>query len=304
VLVRVATTEEISAVMTSDITVRENLLDASGMLKTDESELTSWKPIAKGKGYTGRFDGNGHKIKGIYCCTEDKDVGFFGIIEKGGEVKDLGISDSFFVLKKSNDLGAVAGKNHGKVIGCYSEATLYNNGLYNYKGNVGGIVGTNNGKISGCYNGGIIYESDINSSYLGGIVGINEFGSTVENCYNLGKIYSNTTSSKSCGGIAGISYGNIEYCYNRGNITSCGEEFSEDTNSCLGGVVGVLEESGKVKKCWNEGALDGSSQCVGGLVGHLRGGKIDNGYNVGNILSGKYSAGLAGYVTCEAEISY
>ena len=290
---------DISAVMTSDIILYSNILDDSGMLKADENELQSWVAIARGKEYIGTFDGNGHTVKGLYCCET---AGFFEKIGIGGKVKDLGITDSYFFVRGKGSVGSIACENEGDIINCYSEATIYNKS-YNVNGFIGGIAGTNNGRISRCYNNGYIYISDGNDNCIGGIVGKNEAGATVEICNNVAEINSYTTASNVCGGVVGYSAGNIKYCFNRGNITSSGEEFNEDFDSCVGGIAGVLNEGGEVSKCWNEGTVIGKSQSAGGLVGHIKSGKIDNGYNTGSILGGKYSAGLAGYISGEAEIS-
>ncbi len=68
----------------------------------DASETKNWNG---GKGFdpigedyydpfTGIFDGKGHKIRNLYINRPDEDnVGLFGVVGSGGEVKNLGLEN-------------------------------------------------------------------------------------------------------------------------------------------------------------------------------------------------------------------
>lgn len=97
--------KDINAVLTADI-------DMTG---------EGWTPIGDtNDGYTGTFDGNGHKISKLVCeRTGDKQVsGLFALLMENSVVKNLGMEDGVFTSSTST-AGAVAAKSSlGKVINC------------------------------------------------------------------------------------------------------------------------------------------------------------------------------------------
>ena len=113
----------IKAKLTQDITVNNGVLNEDGSLTANFSSLKEWTPIGTNTNpFTGTFDGNGHTISGLYCDTpEGGYVGLFGKID-GGEVRHLGVVDSYFAGDGS--VGGVCGYNNGTISGCYSTATV------------------------------------------------------------------------------------------------------------------------------------------------------------------------------------
>ena len=108
-----------SAVLTADIIVNKGVLKADGNLADDTSGFTSWTPIGSSSNYTGKFDGQGHTISGLYFNDADKYyVGLFGILGENGEIKNVGVIDSYFNGYLS--VGGVCGKNTGIITGCYN----------------------------------------------------------------------------------------------------------------------------------------------------------------------------------------
>ena len=122
----------INAVLTEDITINENVLDADGKLTGDTTKLRSWTPIYN---YTGTFDGDGHTISGLYVNVSSGSyiyvyAGLFGYIS-GGTVKNLSIADSYIYGSTSTPcVGGVCGRNNGGTItNCYwLEGTAGTNG--------------------------------------------------------------------------------------------------------------------------------------------------------------------------------
>ena len=61
-----------NAVLTTDITVNENVLKDDGTHADETSNFRNWTPIGStfAGGYTGKFDGKGHTISGLYLINE------------------------------------------------------------------------------------------------------------------------------------------------------------------------------------------------------------------------------------------
>ena len=112
--------KNVKAKLTKDITVNNKVLNDDGSLISDPSSLKAWTPI---NDFAGTLDGQGHTISGLYCNTPDSEyVGLFGSIKGGGEVRHLGVVDSYFA--GSGFVGGVCGRNDGTISGCYSTATV------------------------------------------------------------------------------------------------------------------------------------------------------------------------------------
>ncbi len=137
----------INAVLTEDITINENVLDADGKLTGDTTKLRSWTPIYN---YTGTFDGDGHTISGLYVNVSSGSyiyvyAGLFGYIS-GGTVKNLSIADSYIYGSTSTPcVGGVCGRNSGTITNCYNSGKVAGT---DYEG---GVCGRNSGTITNCY---------------------------------------------------------------------------------------------------------------------------------------------------------
>ncbi len=139
------------------------------MVDIDASETIGWdggkgfKPLV----FIGSFDGNGHVIRNLYINRVGEDnVGLFGYVGYGGEVRNLGLENVQVV--GGDYVGGLVGWNRGTVSGCYSAGSVLDSGRY-----VGGLVGRNYGTVSQCYSTGSVSGD----WYVGGLVGYN--GGTV-----------------------------------------------------------------------------------------------------------------------------
>ena len=265
------TDQDTKAVLTADITVNRNLLNSlndDGTVK-DGADVTSWTPIGTSlKLYTGKFDGQGHTIRGLYIYGTIADVdatgkGLFGWLGENGEIKNVGVIDSY--IQGHQHIGGVCGVNYGgKITDCYNSGTIrggndtggvcgsnmssmssgtvtgcYNTGTVSGEYRIGGVCGYNgvNGisTIIGCYNTGTVSGD----SGIGGVCGINDYGSTITGCYNTG-----TVSGGISGGVCGSNrnHATITDCYinknvvcgdNRSTVVDCNvmsdEEFADGT---------------------------------------------------------------------------
>ena len=209
-----------SAVLTKDIVVNTGVLKADGNLADDTSGFTSWTPIGNSSNqYTGKFDGQNHTISGLYFNdTSTSSAGLFGYLGSGGEIKNVGVIDSY--LCGYCEVGGVCGYNYkGTITGCYNTGTVSGGS------EVGGVCGRNfSGKILGCYNTGTV--SGIDS--VGGVCGFNHEG-TITGCYNTGTV---SGRGVQVGGVCGYKEGTITGCYtNRSGDTyyKTDEEFTNGT---------------------------------------------------------------------------
>ena len=110
--------KDVKAKLTENITVNSSVLDTSG--NPNSASFKAWTPITD---FAGTLDGQGHTISGLYCNTPGSEyVGLFGSIKGGGEVRHLGVVDSYFA--GSGFVGGVCGRNDGTISGCYSTATV------------------------------------------------------------------------------------------------------------------------------------------------------------------------------------
>lgn len=172
----------------------------------------------------------------------------------------------------------------------------------NMAANVGGIVGkidrSNNTSLDNIKQS--VTDAAVSNSYnsadvlgytgVGGIVGMMYNGS-VASSYNTG--YLRTTrlvaesggiDSLNMGGIVGDTTENTNSSsvlydvYNKGQI---GDDTYTYYGRHIGGVVGRL--SGTVEKAYNNGAIYNGYNVVGGIVGWLSAGNVNNVFNTGNI---------------------
>ncbi|MGN0484952.1 MAG: hypothetical protein ACI4HI_15520 [Lachnospiraceae bacterium] len=238
-----------SAVLTADIVVNTGVLKADGTLADDVSSFTSWTSIGNDSiQYVGKFDGQGHTISGLYFNNvSTRRVGLFGWLGENGEIKNVGVIDSYF--NGSWYVGGVCGYSNGTISGCYNAGTVSGNGE-----NVGGVCGkSNGGTISGCYNAGTVSSND---DSVGGVCGSTHGGDTITGCYNTGTVSGDYGIGGVCGynGFGGIA--TITGCYNTGTVSG---------NRLIGGVCGTNNWGSTTTGCYNTGTVSG--EYSGGVCG-------------------------------------
>ena len=223
---RGGTDQNTKAVLTADIVVNKDVLKDDGNLADDTSAFTSWTPIGyydslfESVNYSGTFDGQNHTISGLYFNNRSTDfVGLFGCLGSGGEIKNVGVIDSY--ISGSDTIGGICGDNKGVITGCYNTGTVSGSGSA-----VGGVCGINIGKITGCYNTGTVSGTGSSGLYIGGVCGYNKNEGKITGCYNTGTVSGTGSSGLYTGGVCG-------YNKNEGKITGC------YTNN--GGVCGTNE---------------------------------------------------------------
>jgi len=265
----------------ADLDYVRNDLTASYILTADIdlsgfSAGEGWVPIGDDtNGFTGTFNGNGHKIRNLSINRPGSDYqGLFGYIGSGGNVKNLtltggtvtgnatiGALAGFVAGASSDDEGARPGEGGGvelpaaEVTGCSSSVTV--SGMSEGFTLCGGLIGLNNGILTDCY-----ATADVTGGqYCGGLIGTN--GGQVSRCYATGDIMGTTASWTSCGGLIGQSWGTVTDCYATGSVTG---------NIYIGGLVGYASSGGsQISNCYATGIATGLSvpeeTSIGGLIG-------------------------------------
>ena len=154
---------------------------------TDDIDLTGkeWTQIGTWPGYSGVFNGQGHRIKGLNFSAATTEL--FGLLNRRGVIKNLQLID-VNLYGSSGSAAGIVEQNEGQIIACSvtGEISAY--------GRTCGIADLNYGSITACWFDGTLkdYESGaivrynyatITSCYWGGNVGQGVFrnrGGTVD----------------------------------------------------------------------------------------------------------------------------
>ncbi len=301
--------------ITSDtIVYLENNLDL-GARQTDGvlEKGTQWDYIgghdSTKLNFIGTFEGNGHKINGVYVnTTEQKDaVGIFGATT--GSIYNLTVKDSY--IKGVNNTGGIVGVIKGTIENCNNFNTIVTGTGYQ----IGGIVGLCSGLVKKCSNNGYISgiagEQSYNDSFeVGGICGVITEGSIID-CTNYGKI----NGGSNLGGIVGDCYLKsttenlicIDNCINNGEVSGCNSsEYSSDyefSEVAIGGIVGGAYKI-NLMNSYNTGKVYGYLKKIGGIIGDAVKTSVRNSYNSGMVIG---DAGCVGGIlgsSVETNINY
>lgn len=221
--------------------------------------------------FCGRFEGNGHTIRGLNLNHDGSNQGFFRYLTESAMVNDLHLEGNLQPAGSGSEVGGFAGKNSGTIRNCSFTGTVAG------KEYIGGIAGENTvtGMIENCRVSGSVFGGH----FVGGIAGKNT--GTIRNCENHASI--NETSQKNIvelsditldsvihseaantvtdvGGIAGNSAGMIRDCRNDASVGYPSMGYN------IGGIAGT--QSGSILNCENRGDIFGRKE-VGGIVGQM-----------------------------------
>ena len=232
-----------------------------------------WQPIGESShcDFTGKYDGNGYRIVGLFVKSDDVFSGLFGGIE-GAEINNLIIEKA--KVFGTRCVGIFVGRANGNSIirNCYAL-----NSTVNGDNGIGGIVGIIKGAtVINCR----VDQSDVSGKFgIGGIVGAyatDEGKIALEKCKNYGNIsYVSTNTGASTdkryfinlGGVVGVgavegsaakcsvasNLGIVSECENYGEIYSSIKVGISGNYTNTGGVAGYIE--GDIKNCTNYGKV-------------------------------------------------
>jgi filamentous hemagglutinin family protein len=265
--------------------------------------------------FTGKFDGLGHIISGLYINRPTTEyVGLFGA--SSGEIRNLYLLGAQVTGKAQ--VGGLVGLNQGLID--HGHATVTINAAVEAPEvgarKVGGLVGENwSGTISASEASGTIFVGD-SAYYVGGLVGHDYLGSISGSHANI--TLSVGARAQEVGGLVGHNEdSSISTSYASGTITA------GDNASSVGGLVGYSwlpysVDSAPRSFIVNEGVttipdvlgsitashadvelrVGASSAYLGGLVGYNSGGGISASYATGTITTlenARDVGGLVGY---------
>ena len=220
------------------------------------SPTEGWESIGRDGSETIHFDGDGHKITGLWCNSTRDNTGLFSCFANG-EIKNLTVETaSGKQVKGGANTGILIGKmingtltncnvsgtvgdgtpvgglvglfTGGNITHCQAAVTITTTGPTSY---VGGLIGEiSGGTIDQCVTTGTLTATGA-ESYVGGLIGKNS--ATVTNCYSTATI----TSSYNAAGIVAYNYGVVDMCYATGNLYS---------NNYAAGVIGYNDGSNAI----------------------------------------------------------
>ena len=257
-LQNISLSPEQNYVLQNDITLGGNVWD--------EGNLVSWTAIGANNpsGFSGTFNGNGHKISLSAKSGTKHNFGLFSKIS--GTIYNLSVV-GYFSISGTTDataLGAFASEvtTSGRIIDCQSFVRFTVAVKANQKLSVSGAIGVNNGLIDGLMtstSGEINIDSDKEFN-VGSTVGTNN--GTMKNVNQSGRagsVYVTLARSLNCniGSFAGYNSGKIENCFSERAITinlSQGDNVYLENSVLLGGFAGK-----------NDGTIENSTTLYGYL---------------------------------------
>ncbi len=245
-------------------------------------------------GYTGHFDGNGHRIRGMRIFKpEAGGVGMFGTLARSGIVSGVQLIDA--QVTGANGAGLLVGANFGRIVDCLVS------GRVEGRVAIGGVTGGNAGRIDrvraqteviaiaavgglvGDMNG-VVSDSTAEvrvratGKGVGGLVGLSTFG-TVERSRVSGSV----NGSDNVGGAVGVNTDAL-----LAEVAARVDVIATATNA--GGLVGYNSQSlirdaralGTVRAVNAAGALVGRN--VGAVVSSFATGKVTAETNGGGLV--------------------
>ncbi len=213
------------------------------------SPTEGWESIGREGSETIHFDGNGHKITGLWCNSTRDNTGLFSCFANG-TIKNL-------TVEVASGKQVKGGANTGILIGKMMNGTIENchvSGKVTDGTPVGGMVGLfDGGKISLCQ-ANVTINTTGEQSYVGGLVG-EITGGEIDQCFTLGTLTA-TGKETYIAGLVGKNSATMTNCYSNATITS---------PYCAAGIVAY--NYSVVDKCYATGNLF-SSNYAAGVIGY------------------------------------
>ena len=210
----------------------------------DASGTTTWNagagfsPIGtSATPFAGTLDGQGYSISNLTIARPSgSEQGLFGVIGASATVSNVRLSSAN--VSGLNNVGALAGVNHGTITGSYSDGTVTGAGT-----DVGNLVGENDGSIANSFATGSTHGTGTN---VGGLVGYHLGSGSIANAYATGTV-TGGASSNNLGGLVGLNadMATISNSYATGSVTSAA------TGAHLGGLIGERLGGATSNSFWN-----------------------------------------------------
>jgi hypothetical protein len=213
------------------------------------SPTEGWQSIGREGSETIHYDGNGHKVTGLWSNSTRDNTGLFSCFANG-TIKNL-------TVKTAKNKQVKGGANTGILIGKMINGTIENCSVEGTVADgtpVGGMVGLfDGGTISKCQ-ANVAITTTLATSYVGGLVG-ETTGGTIDQCFTEGTL-TGTGSESYVGGLIGKNQGTLTNSYSTAVVTS---------SYNAAGVVAY--NYGLVDKCFASGNLH-SNNYAAGIIGY------------------------------------
>ena len=203
-------------------------------------------------GYTGQFDGSGHKISNLKIVQSGKDyVGMFSKVSKDYTrnvdpfIKNLTLEDATVVAESTVSGGQATGGSYvGTLVGYVSGqyVTIENchaigHVEYDDKGNI--VSDSVKGTVSG------------DGSFVGGLIGKVDY--PTDNITSCSSSVMVSGSKDAVGGLIGDSSGTVSSCYATGNVIC--DELTNGNTCGVGGLIGIMS-NGTVTQSFASGNVE------------------------------------------------
>lgn len=250
--------------------------------------------------FAGSLDGNGYTISNLVINRPNvHQTALFTHLGGAGEIKNISLEN--VSIHGGSRSASIAGTVAG---------TIYNvsvTGNIQGTSTVGGVVGQvdSNGSIinshadvvvsaSGHMAGGLLGNNNsgtlTGNSSAGSVSGVNRVGGLVgSNAGDLSESFSSSSvnGSENVGGLVGFNHNSvIEKSYSTGPV-------SGDTN--VGGLAGFMGwNNSLIRLSFSTSDVTGSGNQVGGLIGRLQSGQVENAFARGDVIGNNRVGGLVG----------
>ena len=228
--------------------------------------------------FSGNFDGKGYTIKNLTIGTETSPY--------SGDVCGL--------------FGATSGTIEDVVLENVSINYVGGNHSSGYGFRMGGaLVGYSMGDIVNCTVTGLDMKAGSDGSYvalnsIGGLVGLQDGGTTVSHSRVSGKIEESTKKGNVGGFVGTLAKGSsAKYCGADVSVEVTGSGRGIAVGGFVGIGNGVTIDETLIENCYATGNITGA-EYAGGFVGNISGLNISNCYAKGNVSNGFVGASFMG----------
>ncbi len=258
-----------------------NDIDLTSWIK-ENSPTKGWLPIGQNTGDASNFNGDGHKITGLWTNTTDDNVGLFSNFSSG-TIKNLTVEVAKGKkVKGGNYTGIIIGRNmNGTLLNCTVkgdvEGTL----------NVGGVIG---GSEQNTLNN-LTFEGNVTSAtdnaHIGGAIGFDK-ASTITSVHAYSTLNATGEQAKVGGVVGSIEESTLTKSHAQCHIHVTG------ANAMVGGVAGYSAAQIALSYSMGEVSAEGADSYVGGVVGYAKD-AINNCYSAAKLTGNLYTGGICAY---------
>jgi hypothetical protein len=235
------------------------------ILGADIALSHDWTPLA----FTGSLEGGGHVINGIIITGSFSQIGFFSSLE-GASITNLNLQGAITASLSADAgvAGALAGLSVGSVIANVHASMALTIASPNGLGYVGGLLGhAIDTSVSSSLYKGVLSVSDSIAGGLIGWVSDSTVAQMIDQSKAQGTLLVTGGDSAYAGGLIGYLHDSFV------TVSQCVASLDVTGPAIVGGFVGYLG-IGKIDNSYAEGTLTATSSAqlqVGGFIGQTEG---------------------------------